>query len=499
MTAKTAVLALLLAIAPFFVSCIDDIAFFSDNGHYYQFVKLDKPVNFNDASSMANARFHNSKQGYVVTISSAGEQAFLSKYLNQVSSGVVMSGDWPTLWGGAQRRSDTYWVWNAVGRVSNPFFDATKQLCSTGQYCNWDPNLVGVTANFPPTSSCLQIYLNTTGSPTPGTWRPMPCTSLSQVLVVEYDESKSCQAGYTYNAAKGWCEDVNECLNNAKICGSGYQCVNTIGSYECQDIDECLNTSICKSGFQCINGIGNYSCVDVNECLQTPSVCSDGYDCQNTIGSYYCTDINECSNNSTLCKKGYSCENTPGSYRCNDINECLLSPCPFGTNCTNTMGSYTCDLLWYFIRSDYNNLVLDYTIDSAGIVRVVTQQKNPANISRQLWSITQDGFIINGDNKYVMDAEGGLVYPGVKVILWPQKRIEEAANQLWVYLQDTHFWTGATNNNVVMDIYHAQYTAGAEICLFSPKQVGDTPQGPLNQMWTLIEYTAVPTATQQPQ
>lgn len=485
MSAKTLLLALVLALTPFLVSCTDDIVFSTENGHYYQLVKLDKPVTYSEATNMANARFHNSKQGYVVTISTEFEKNFLRNYSYQASvSALDAQGDWPTLWGGAQRRSDTLWVWNAVGRVSNPFFDTSKLTCS--MYCNWYNTTSA--ANFPPANLCLQIYLNNTNGPTPGTWRSAPCTATSQVLVVEYDQSTTCQAGYTYRAAKGWCEDIDECANNANICGTGYQCVNTIGSYECQDIDECQNATICKKGFQCINGNGSYSCVDIDECAITPSVCNAGYECKNTVGSYSCTDINECSNNSTLCKKGYSCENTPGSYMCNDINECLLSPCPFGTRCNNNLGSYTCDLLWYFIQSDWNKLVLDYTTDAQGTNRVVTQVKNPNNITRQLWSYTQDGFIINGDNKMVMDAEGGLVYPGVNVILWPQKRIEEAKNQLWMYGQTSHLWTGATNDNVVMDIYHAQYSPGATICLFSPKKTGDTPEGNANQLWTLIEY-----------
>jgi len=477
---------LLLVLSPLLVSSMDDIAYFPENGHYYQLVTLDKSITYDDAKTLASSKSHNSKTGYVVTIGTLSEQQFLSSYLNQLNVVPAGPSDYPTIWCGAQKSNDS-WMWIASGRMSNSFFTPSTGQCAGGAYCNWNNSSP---SNFPASKPCAQIFLNNANGPTPGQWRPTACTNVSQALVVEYDASQTCSPGYTYRTAKGWCEDVNECTSNSKICGASYQCVNTIGSYRCDDIDECQNTSICLSGYQCVNSNGSYACTDIDECSQTPSVCMGGYTCANTVGSYQCNDINECIANSSLCAKGYVCENNPGSYSCNDINECELPhpPCTFGTKCVNTVGSYTCDSLYYQIQSAYNQLVMDFKLVS-GTNRIITNYIS--NSTTQLWSFTPEGFMVNANNGYVVDAEGGLVYAGVRAILWPRKRIEQANNQLWMYDFPTNYWY-SQNYDVVLDIYHAQYTPGAEICLFTPKNTTDTPQGNTNQRWVLIESSQKP-------
>ncbi|MBA2662395.1 MAG: choice-of-anchor L domain-containing protein [Bradymonadaceae bacterium] len=191
------------------------------------------------------------------------------------------------------------------------------------------------------------------------------------------------------------CVDINECDENADICGMG-ECSNFDGSYECAcdsgfefdgltciDVNECdLDPLICGPG-ECVNEVGFYdcacdagfefddiSCVDINECefaLGVPSnVCGAG-SCTNESGYYECAcdtgfvfdgetcaDINECLD-LLICGPG-SCTNEPGSYQCAcdsgyasngltclDIDECALNAaiCGPGT-CENREGTYDC-------------------------------------------------------------------------------------------------------------------------------------------------------------
>ena len=71
------------------------------------------------------------------------------------------------------------------------------------------------------------------------------------------------------------CEDVNECEDDATICGgdeAGF-CFNSAGEYEC----------VCNSGFHLVNK----TCVDVNECV-TETCGGSGQQCVNTFGSFTC-------------------------------------------------------------------------------------------------------------------------------------------------------------------------------------------------------------------
>ncbi|ELU13257.1 hypothetical protein CAPTEDRAFT_47715, partial [Capitella teleta] len=79
----------------------------------------------------------------------------------------------------------------------------------------------------------------------------------------------------------GNCTDINECALGTDVCQQN--CTNTLGSYECacntpcvegytgancdEDIDECANDAfICGIGGNCTNEVGSYQCN-----------CSDGY------------------------------------------------------------------------------------------------------------------------------------------------------------------------------------------------------------------------------
>ena len=57
------------------------------------------------------------------------------------------------------------------------------------------------------------------------------------------------------------CRDVNEC-SNPRACEKGYQCRNTVGSYRCEDINECTTERHqCDRNAYCVNIFGGYNCV----------------------------------------------------------------------------------------------------------------------------------------------------------------------------------------------------------------------------------------------
>ena len=72
-------------------------------------------------------------------------------------------------------------------------------------------------------------------------------------------------------------------------CDEGFDCVMNNTSevgYNCYDIDECEIESICEPGFECVNSMGTFSCIEINECLEKPNPCPHGQSCLNSIGSY---------------------------------------------------------------------------------------------------------------------------------------------------------------------------------------------------------------------
>ncbi|KAM7385050.1 hypothetical protein PAMP_001148 [Pampus punctatissimus] len=169
-----------------------------------------------------------------------------------------------------------------------------------------------------------------------------------------------CGPGFRVSPAGDQCDDVDECLEEARPCEAIGECVNNMGSYTCT----------CPQGYRQINGI---SCRDVDECVDEPELCSPHGECLNSEGSYLCVcesgftanldtpscdDIDECGLNETLCGPHGFCENRLGSFRCLcdqgyqesqdggdcvEVNECeLLTNVCGEAQCVNADGSFLC-------------------------------------------------------------------------------------------------------------------------------------------------------------
>ncbi|XP_029430269.1 fibrillin-1 [Rhinatrema bivittatum] len=147
-----------------------------------------------------------------------------------------------------------------------------------------------------------------------------------------------CYSGFQSTSTRTECRDIDECLQNGRICNNG-RCVNTDGSFHCvcnagfhvaadgkncEDMDECGIRNMCLNGM-CINEDGSFKCI-----------CKPGF--QLASNGRYCTDIDECET-SGICMNGH-CVNTEGSFRC----ECFpgLAVGLDGRVCVDTHMRSTC-------------------------------------------------------------------------------------------------------------------------------------------------------------
>ena len=121
----------------------------------------------------------------------------------------------------------------------------------------------------------------------------------------------------------------------------------------CQDKDECkTHAGICKTGFTCMNTHGSYNCLDTNECVNGGHACEKVIsNCINLEGSYRC----ECAagyqgisfeltlEQTRVSLKNYSKERYI-KQGCKDIDECLIGEhnCKASSTCVNSVGSFTC-------------------------------------------------------------------------------------------------------------------------------------------------------------
>jgi hypothetical protein len=107
--------------------------------------------------------------------------------------------------------------------------------------------------------------------------------------------SYACDCFPAYTRINNTCQDIDECADNATLCGAGL-CTNQGGGYRCT----------CPSGYS--NTFG--TCDDVDECFNL-AICGNHGLCGNQPGSYAC-----------LCDPGYS--NATNNGKCEDLDPPLL-------------------------------------------------------------------------------------------------------------------------------------------------------------------------------
>ena len=146
-----------------------------------------------------------------------------------------------------------------------------------------------------------------------------------------------CPGGFIFNSALEVCDDIDECYENTNICDPDFEkCVNTIGDYICEPIIGLLSNDTCPPGFK----FYLINCIDIDECEENLHNCSKTDVCVNTEGSFKCDQWNaESSNGNILCPRGYRID--PIKELCVDINECATdNNCNENQRCVNTLGKY---------------------------------------------------------------------------------------------------------------------------------------------------------------
>ena len=128
---------------------------------------------------------------------------------------------------------------------------------------------------------------------------------------------------------------MNECEIQT-LCDPGYQCINTHGGYECQDINECEDDNVCIYPLECRNILGSFDCAD--PCVNI--VCEQGFIPIADGGMCTC-DVKISCFNSLDCQVGSRCHNS----KCIQRNKCISTTCPSGHECIENNGGLECHLI----------------------------------------------------------------------------------------------------------------------------------------------------------
>ncbi|VDM65322.1 unnamed protein product [Strongylus vulgaris] len=110
-------------------------------------------------------------------------------------------------------------------------------------------------------------------------------------------DPKKCGEGELQNPQTGECTSID--------CPLGYYPSNGM-CHAFLDVDECATGDRCGPGEECVNTAGSF------RCQQKGNICSAGYAVNKDTG--FCDDINECLDKSVC--GGLMCINLPGSYKC---------------------------------------------------------------------------------------------------------------------------------------------------------------------------------------
>jgi hypothetical protein len=137
-------------------------AFFTTNGHLYKFIS--GSINWNDAFTAAQTQTAYGASGYLATITSSAENAFVS--------GRLTGDGWI---GGADTAVEGVWRWMSGPETGINFWNGTGGG-SSPTYASWagsEPNQSG-------NEDCAQTYVAS------GNWNDLPCTATVAGYVVEF-------------------------------------------------------------------------------------------------------------------------------------------------------------------------------------------------------------------------------------------------------------------------------------------------------------------------
>lgn len=189
-----------------------------------------------------------------------------------------------------------------------------------------------------------------------------------------------CTIGFRRNHL-GACVDIDEC-KIPHICGSHQRCINTNGSYRCQ------NLLLCSGGYK--STPDGSRCVDIDECETGEHNCGPDEICKNRVGGYICS-----------CPTGHMLN---PQKRCEDINECEYqrdSVCPANSYCVNTIGSYRCECKPGFRKQpDADKSCLD--VDECKEISGLCQQKC-INFWGSYRCACNAGYELSPDNRTCLD------------------------------------------------------------------------------------------------
>jgi len=157
------------ATAEYIVKRDDGTILFSENGHFYEFVSS-LGITWTQAKAAAEQRTYNGQAGYLVTITSANENAFaVDKLAGQA-------------WiGASDNETERIWKWVSGPEAGTAFFDQNTGQPIGGAYTNWENN----EPNDFSTGEDRAHFRNN------GQWNDFPNDAGNQILgyIVEYGGS----------------------------------------------------------------------------------------------------------------------------------------------------------------------------------------------------------------------------------------------------------------------------------------------------------------------
>ncbi|XP_039970142.1 fibulin-2 isoform X1 [Bactrocera tryoni] len=214
----------------------------------------------------------------------------------------------------------------------------------------------------------------------------------------ENTQLPQCSIGFHRNNL-GACVDLNECVLMSP-CSSHQRCINTNGSYRCQNLLQCT------AGYK--SSSDGTQCIDIDECENGEHQCAENQICRNRSGGYICS-----------CPSGHQLLRVrDGVSRCIDINECGQGHppvCPSNALCLNTLGSYYCECKSGFQKSKGNeHICLD--VDECQEIPGLCQQKC-VNYWGGYRCTCNQGFELSADNRTCNDVDECEVHKAYKLCM----------------------------------------------------------------------------------